>query len=290
DKPTLPTDDEAVFKELAEVFGFDRYGPAHKLLGYTASGESDDWFYGAMGIISMSPEIGSESGGFYSPVEEIPGIVHRNYRRIRHALHKTGLELRRVTCSPGSSAGMMKMSLKNGGVGAGFGSHAAVAVGGCGSSPVTGKIAQIARRSDTDFEVQCPAENMSPGKSHKICIVEQIPASVTPAICRCAETSMGGETSKRAEWATPLEDDTCRAAVRSLTDPNTEILISSGVAVEDGTTSVYCDGICVRTCGVIGHTLAAVLSVTVASHRLGCLPSGSDIGCCCSQKVQCSGG
>lgn len=38
-------------------------------------------------------------------------------------------------------------------VGAGFGKYAAVAVRGCGPSPVTGKIAQLGRRSDTDFEV-----------------------------------------------------------------------------------------------------------------------------------------
>ncbi|KAF4669597.1 choline dehydrogenase 7 [Perkinsus chesapeaki] len=225
-KAPLPVDDEAAFQELAEVFEFERYGPADKLLGYTATGESDDWFYGVHGIMSMSPEIGSESGGFYSPPKEIPGIVHRNYRRIRHALHKAGLEIRRVTCSS-ESDGNMQINLKNAGLGASFGEYAAVAMEGCGPTPATGKIKQISRRSEAQFQISCPAEASGGNHDHKICLIENIPEGTTPPICRCAVTS-AGKTSKRAEWTTPDEDATCQAAVRSLKDPTADILDTTG--------------------------------------------------------------
>lgn len=43
-------------------------------LGYTTSGESDDWMLGRHGIISMSPEVGNEEDGFWP---QSPGSVQR---------------------------------------------------------------------------------------------------------------------------------------------------------------------------------------------------------------------
>ena len=36
---------------------FDLFGPAQSTVGYTTTGEADDWLYGKMGIISMMPEV-----------------------------------------------------------------------------------------------------------------------------------------------------------------------------------------------------------------------------------------
>ena len=40
---------------------FDLFGPAQSTVGYTTTGEADDWLYGKMGIISMTPEVPTKS-------------------------------------------------------------------------------------------------------------------------------------------------------------------------------------------------------------------------------------
>lgn len=86
--PYLPPDDQRIFNELAGVFQWSKMGPAMKVLGYTAPGESDDWLYGAKHIISMSPEVGPEWGDFWPPRKEIAGIDARNFMRIMHMFTK----------------------------------------------------------------------------------------------------------------------------------------------------------------------------------------------------------
>lgn len=56
-----------------------RYGNAVNLVGYQANGESTDWMFGEMGIISFSPELGSDdktaSDKFYPEKKEILPIL-----------------------------------------------------------------------------------------------------------------------------------------------------------------------------------------------------------------------
>lgn len=89
----LPAEDKAVYKEIARVFGFKKFGTAIQTVGYTTTGESDDWMYSARHIISMSPEVGPESGGFWPPRSEIAGINSRNFDRTSYVVLKAGMEL-----------------------------------------------------------------------------------------------------------------------------------------------------------------------------------------------------
>jgi len=90
----LPAEDKAVYKEIAKVFGWRKFGTAIQTVGYTATGESDDWMYSKRHIISMSPEVGPESGGFWPPATEIAGINARNFQRTSYVVLKAGMELK----------------------------------------------------------------------------------------------------------------------------------------------------------------------------------------------------
>ncbi|CAL1161700.1 unnamed protein product [Cladocopium goreaui] len=90
----LPADDKAVYKEIAKVFGWKKFGTAIQTVGYTATGESDDWMYSKRHIISMSPEVGPEYGGFWPPSSEIAGIDSRNFERTSYVVLKAGMELK----------------------------------------------------------------------------------------------------------------------------------------------------------------------------------------------------
>lgn len=89
----MPAEDKRVYQEIARVFGYKKFGPAIKTVGYTTSGESDDWMYSARHIISMSPEVGPESGGFWPPSSQIDGIDTRNFDRALYVVGKAGMEL-----------------------------------------------------------------------------------------------------------------------------------------------------------------------------------------------------
>ncbi|CAE7834171.1 cpt [Symbiodinium sp. CCMP2592] len=89
----MPAEDKKVYQEIARVFGYKKFGPAIKTVGYTTSGESDDWMYSARHIISMSPEVGPESGGFWPPSSQIDGIDTRNFDRALYVVGKAGMEL-----------------------------------------------------------------------------------------------------------------------------------------------------------------------------------------------------
>ncbi|CAE7241410.1 cpt, partial [Symbiodinium natans] len=89
----MPAEDKKVYQEIARVFGYKKFGPAIKTVGYTTSGESDDWMYSARHIISMSPEVGPESGGFWPPSSQIGDIDARNFDRTLYIAGKAGMEL-----------------------------------------------------------------------------------------------------------------------------------------------------------------------------------------------------
>uniref|UniRef100_A0A0G4GYC6 Peptidase M14 domain-containing protein n=1 Tax=Chromera velia CCMP2878 TaxID=1169474 RepID=A0A0G4GYC6_9ALVE len=94
---TEPLEPEAaaIYDELGSVLETTYFERAFNIpiLKYTASGESDDWFYTAHNIIAMSPEVGPEQYEFYPPASEIPGINSRNYPRTLTVVMKAGPEL-----------------------------------------------------------------------------------------------------------------------------------------------------------------------------------------------------
>jgi len=92
-KPMLPADDQKIYDEISKVYAWARFGTAIRTVGYTAPGESDDWMYGAAHIISMSPEVGPEEGGFFPPLSAVAGIDTRNFGRTKYVVTKAGLEL-----------------------------------------------------------------------------------------------------------------------------------------------------------------------------------------------------
>lgn len=92
----LPLPHAQWYGEIALVFGFYKSGPAGKILGYTTTGESDDWMYNKMGILSMSPEIGDEAYGFRPDKKYIDKIVADNFSRIQYWIYKSGCELSKL--------------------------------------------------------------------------------------------------------------------------------------------------------------------------------------------------
>jgi hypothetical protein len=92
-RKSLPADDQVIYDELSRIFKWNKFGTAIETVGYTTQGESDDWLYHAHHIISMSPEVGPEGGGFWPPPAVVIGINERNYDRLLYATRKAGLEL-----------------------------------------------------------------------------------------------------------------------------------------------------------------------------------------------------
>ena len=79
------TNDSTVFRELGENLSeFNKYvaGTGGETVRYTVNGASDDYMYGAHGIYSMTPEIGSKVDGFWpNPVRILPQVqqvLHMN--------------------------------------------------------------------------------------------------------------------------------------------------------------------------------------------------------------------
>lgn len=67
-----PTPDDAIYQALGEAFTADNqyiYGVGSEVLGYTVNGDSDDYMYaeeaGKLPIITMTPEVGQASDGFW---------------------------------------------------------------------------------------------------------------------------------------------------------------------------------------------------------------------------------
>jgi len=93
EKELLPKDDQDIYLDFKKVFKWKKFGPAIRTVHYTAIGESDDWMYGAKGIISMSPEVGPENAGFWPPAHLIKGIDSKLYAPTAYGARKAGLEL-----------------------------------------------------------------------------------------------------------------------------------------------------------------------------------------------------
>jgi hypothetical protein len=81
----LFTPDSALFVEYAtlmtEANGFN-FGTGDQTVGYVTNGDSDDWMYGEQTtknkILSMTPETGSDTDGFWPAAADIPDRCRKN--------------------------------------------------------------------------------------------------------------------------------------------------------------------------------------------------------------------
>lgn len=94
-----PTGDADIFTNWAELYTLQNNylaGTGSETVGYTVNGDADDWMYGAVDIISMTPEVGGggQQGGFWpSPSQIIPNckaLMWMNLGAVR-VLHRFGL-------------------------------------------------------------------------------------------------------------------------------------------------------------------------------------------------------
>src|SRR5690606_19426980 len=83
--PSYYTPDSAVFANYGRLLTRENhyvYGTADQTVNYTTNGSSDDWMYGEQGtkpkILSMTPEAGLESDGFWPQAWRIPDICQVN--------------------------------------------------------------------------------------------------------------------------------------------------------------------------------------------------------------------
>jgi carboxypeptidase T len=83
--PSHYTPDSAVFANYGRLLTRDNhyvYGTADQTVNYTTNGSSDDWMYGEQGtkpkILSMTPEAGLASDGFWPQAWRIPDICQVN--------------------------------------------------------------------------------------------------------------------------------------------------------------------------------------------------------------------
>lgn len=169
---TLPRNDQAVYDELAARFSSEvrwitnashfqkiRSGNLYELLHYTAHGDVDDWVYDTTDALPMTLEVGSEEGGFYSPLSEVPDIVMRNHMRLSHISQKAGIQLD-VRWSAGfegtdAESDGFTLHLVNRGVGASSSDFLRVAMSG-----VVGLKSQVRLRlGDSDPLLVAPCES-----------------------------------------------------------------------------------------------------------------------------------
>lgn len=110
---TLKPQHSQFYDELQAVFKFNRVGPSQQTLQYETLGESDDWFYGKLGVVSMSPEIGPEADGFTPSTNTVQEMMIVNYHRIKYWIFKSGYVLTISTRSRGleiSNSGLSPFS------------------------------------------------------------------------------------------------------------------------------------------------------------------------------------
>eukprot|EP00928_Gymnodinium_smaydae_P038903 TRINITY_DN26716_c0_g2_i2.p1 TRINITY_DN26716_c0_g2~~TRINITY_DN26716_c0_g2_i2.p1 ORF type:complete len:702 (+),score=90.69 TRINITY_DN26716_c0_g2_i2:123-2228(+) len=231
-------DDNTIYREIQKAFGFTRFGPAIKTVGYTAIGESDDWLYSAKGIISMSPEVGPESGDFFPPVRLVSGIDSRNFKRAMYIVIKAGMELA-ASCqhvAPGSTHfsvadphGALALRLRNSGLSATSGAQLGVAIllkasaapgvsievsSGAGvrmrqeskgdDAIVAFQAPALARRSRTDFVLRVANAQASAfvGRHIHVCVHE---SGVASSVCHCFKSLVVSASKTRGSTTANLE-------------------------------------------------------------------------------------
>lgn len=93
------TPDADLFTNWAKLYTLENNylaGTGTQTVGYTVNGDADDWMYGALDIISMTPEVGGggQKGGFWPDVDQIipncQASMWMNLSAVR-VLHRFGL-------------------------------------------------------------------------------------------------------------------------------------------------------------------------------------------------------
>jgi len=218
----MNVEDKKVYREIAQVFGYKKFGPAIKTVGYTTAGESDDWMYSARHIISMSPEVGPESGGFWPPSATIAAIDARNFDRTMYVVLKAGMELQvewalqsssaRPTGVnlPDLSANSLKLRIWNRGLTSSYGKVLRIAVHGVASGSagdaavllaedgsqtsvltladgmLTWEVPPIPSRSQRDYSIYLTRSLEPAGpRSLLTCVAE---VDTAPSACHCTRS------------------------------------------------------------------------------------------------------
>ena len=77
----LPEEDNETYQEIGEEATlYNNYflGTGYETVGYGVNGDSDDWMYGAEGIITYTPEVGENSDGFWPSSNRIVPLAEEN--------------------------------------------------------------------------------------------------------------------------------------------------------------------------------------------------------------------
>ena len=77
----LPEEDNETYQEIGqEATIYNNYflGTGYETVGYGVNGDSDDWMYGEEGIITYTPEIGTNSDGFWPSSNRIVPLAEEN--------------------------------------------------------------------------------------------------------------------------------------------------------------------------------------------------------------------
>jgi len=78
------------YQDIQAAWKFNIFGPSPKTLNYSTPGESDDWFYDELGVLSLSPELGPESDGFRPNKEEVRQVLLDIYPKIKLWMMRAG--------------------------------------------------------------------------------------------------------------------------------------------------------------------------------------------------------
>ena len=77
----LPEEDNETYQEIGEeatLYNDYFLGTGYETVGYGVNGDSDDWMYGAEGIIAYTPEVGNQSDGFWPSSNRIVPLAEEN--------------------------------------------------------------------------------------------------------------------------------------------------------------------------------------------------------------------
>jgi hypothetical protein len=78
------------YTDIKAAWKFKTFGPSRATLNYTTHGESDDWFYDELGVLSMSPELGPESAGFRPKSDQVREVLFDVYPKIKLWMMRAG--------------------------------------------------------------------------------------------------------------------------------------------------------------------------------------------------------
>lgn len=186
----MPKDDQTVYHEINKVFQYKKFGTAYETVKYSADGESDDWFYSAHNIISLSPELGPEEEEFWPHQKTISGINERSFRRTGYVVYKSGCE---PDVSQTRNDSKVTFRVKNAGVSACPLQKLAFSTGE--TSEVL-DVPEIARRGETSLHSEATMV-------HEFCLSE-----VGSSICIC--DPIGPGTGK---WTNSADNELCATLI-----------------------------------------------------------------------------